>query len=321
MMRKCKLLTIVFFLITTFFYSCRRDDSLKITDTLNKYSKETVLKVKANSNAGDNGDNNEEPSSQEEARIQSQVSLNISVPSNTSEEQLVTYINQNISSVNGEIVFKVNGEIFYKSVVKNGVETILIGSPTAQGGRDGECSYEGIRQCANKSIYAMGTVSKIVCAFGFYQCYAVAAADCIEKNCINKSRPVVPFEIIPESEIDIPGNNSGYTPPQNALPGTGTKLFNYAESIDRMKAHIYGKQPTYPTKIFLKDNLYYADANFTCILPNGYYTNDRLTVYLIEYGQVLNTLIMDCKDCPYPTSLSTQSDPFIGCGLNGSEPD
>lgn len=291
-------------------YSCKKNNSIQMTEEQNIYTKETEIKIKSNTPTPGGG-----TTPPQQAVVKSEVSVNVAIPSNVTEEQLTTYLNQNISNINGEITFKVNGEIFYKSTVTNGVETILIGGPVpqGQGGRDGECSYEGVRQCANKTLYSMGTVSKIVCAFTFYECYAVAAADCIEKNCIKKGTPPIPFEVMPDSG-PTPGNGNGGTNPTAQIPGLGVNNFSYGNSIDHMKNIINGHSPALSTKIYFNNGKYYSNANFSCLLPTGYYTSNLSTVYQVQGGQLVgSTVINPCPSCPV-LPFETVPDPFAGCG-------
>jgi hypothetical protein len=47
-----------------------------------------------------------------------------------------------------------------------------------------ECSFEGVRQCTQYSIYEeMNTIDKIFCAFDGVGCIAQEAASCVSENC------------------------------------------------------------------------------------------------------------------------------------------
>ncbi|AIM38721.1 hypothetical protein KO02_19970 [Sphingobacterium sp. ML3W] len=303
-------MAIICLLATTILtYSCKQNDSLQITETVNNYpSKQTILNLKSIISS------NETTPTPQQAIVQSQLSLNLNIPSAITESELTNYVNQNISNINGEIVFKVNGEIFYKSIITNGVENIIIGVPNSSGGLENECSFAGVIECAKKTLYALGTVGKIVCAFGMQSCYTVAAADCIEKNCINSGIPAIPFDVTTETP------NSGTDPggvdiPHFKIPNIGIDNFKFGESLVRIEMIISGRTPAHSTKIFSNNNLYYSDVNFTCILPSGFYTNNDSSVYEIVNGVCIDTrVIASCVTCPYPT-LPPLNNPFNGCGL------
>lgn len=48
-----------------------------------------------------------------------------------------------------------------------------------------DCSFEGVRQCAKKTLCDMSNVRKIFCAFGFSSCYGVTLLACVETNCVD----------------------------------------------------------------------------------------------------------------------------------------
>ncbi|WP_294345982.1 hypothetical protein [uncultured Sphingobacterium sp.] len=291
-------------LCSIFIFSCQREDKLSISNKKEKYGKNTTLKIRGSKPLKSTNDNNNS-SEYQEVVIQSQINLNIVIPSGISQAALNNFLNQNLSNINGEIIFKVDNEIFYKSIVTNGIETVLVGG--SDGAPAQGCSFEGIRQCANKTLYSMGTVSKIVCAIDFWPCYGAAVADCIEANCVKSQTP-------PNIEILLGDNNSpgtgndpgpgtggnGITLPK--IPGIGLDDFTYADNLDRMQTIINGKKAYFPcvTKIYFStaNGKYYYDNNYSHILPDGYYTNNLSEVYKIFNGEYKGKqFLVPCSNC------------------------
>lgn len=289
------------------FVSCERNDTPRIIETPKTYEKDTKLRMSIPKPS--NSQEVEEPN-QQTITIESQITLNSDIPDNIGEAELRTFLEQNLSSLNGEIVFTVDDEIIYRSVVTNGVESIIIGpgpnGPTPSG--DG-CSFDGIRECANETLYEMGTVSKFVCAFEFWACYAQAVADCIEEHCINE-------EYIPIDIIEVPnGAPHPEDPYTSKLPGIGTMSFFYGENIDRMKLIINNIEPGHTTLVYFNSGTdeYYQDAELICKLPDGFYSTNKNTVYEIKHGKFQGQQTINlCPNCDFAT-LPPLQNPFGGC--------
>ncbi|WP_157539257.1 hypothetical protein [Nonlabens sp. MIC269] len=105
-------------------------------------------------------------------------------------DALVTFVQENQSEISGTINYYSNDDLIKTQEIENGY-AYQIECENPHGGHCdddypgmGDCSYEGIRQCTRHGLYEeQGTISKIVCAFTFYECVAVIAADCVEENC------------------------------------------------------------------------------------------------------------------------------------------
>lgn len=143
---------------------------------------------------------------------------------------------------------------------------------------------------------------------------------CRPRNiCFSGCKPD-PSGYIPEIVGGTTNPNPGTTTPTITIPGIGIDLFFQGESMDRITAIVRGNQPTFSTKIYRKNNLYYSDPNFTCLLPGGYYSSDRINVYQVQNGKAIEVKqLAPCSICPYPT-LEPQQNPFIGCGSISPQP-
>lgn len=119
--------------------------------------------------------------------VETTVKTNLFIPKELKENELNAYLNANIDNFDGEIEYKFNDEVDSYFVFERGV-IVEEYSIKKEYPRANECSVEGIRQCANKAIYSMGLISKITCAFAFYECYAIAAGDCYVDNCTDLNK-------------------------------------------------------------------------------------------------------------------------------------
>lgn len=276
------------------FYSCNKEKELKITEERESYtfSKKILLKE-----ANVNGTEENALIDSSVAVISTEIELNIAIPENISQEDLRIFLQNNQSSLNGEILFKLDNEVFYHSIVQSGQETILIGSNGSGGeySRSTECSYEGLRQCAKKAIYSKTTIGKIICSFEFWACFTEEVADCVETNCIRKAKPVIEFDI-EEQNSNTPNQGAGNN--NLRFPDNYSGAYYYTVS----PIYIYSDLPKYSSNIYFLNGKYYFNSSKTCLLPTGYYFNDSdNSIYQVVNGEIVSINSKPqppCATCP-----------------------
>lgn len=276
-----KSLKLLMLLISIVFISCKKD-RIELTKEFENY--ETSIKIPVNVLMSNGGDP-EEPTPPDSAEfiVESDLSLNFNIPDNFSQQDLALFLNQNINNLNGEIKIYTQGQLAYHSTLSSGVETILY--PTSSHNeypRAGECGYEGIRQCANKAIYSQGTISKILCAFEFWACYAEEVANCIEANCIDEGKPPINVEITGPSQ-------------------EGNSTVTFLPERDPGFCNLYGTN-SYETKYFLTladlETLTLSQLNITASVT-VYYDNSYIVRLSANNQQVPDGFYsIDCGE-PY----------------------
>ena len=126
-------------------------------------------------------------------------------------------------------------------------------------------------------------------------------------KCLNEnSYPIL------DDEDGEPGTGSGGNS-EIDLPGVGVTMYSYGESLDRITNIINQYEPAFTTVIYNNSGIYFYNSNYTCQLPNGYYTHDNYNVYEVNNGIVINKItVSQCLTCP-GALLPPLVYPFGGC--------
>lgn len=122
-------------------------------------------------------------SSNEDIIIETVFVSNIEIPENLDDEDLTSFLVENSNILEGEFTFIMNDEVAYVSTINDSQETASRVSNSNINFRiNGDCSYEGIRQCTIAKIDALSDFQKVVCAFR-RGCVLVKIGECISENC------------------------------------------------------------------------------------------------------------------------------------------
>lgn len=124
------------------------------------------------------------------------------------------FLGENKERLNGDIIFYINGNIDKVFPLENGLSAKSSNyskSGTSYPNRN-DCSYEGVRQCTQYSIYEqMNTVTKLFCAYAGLACISQQAASCLSRNCLGDLPPEEDKNnvnvIIIEDKITVSENN------------------------------------------------------------------------------------------------------------------
>ncbi|WP_435253897.1 hypothetical protein [Tenacibaculum sp. A30] len=118
-------------------------------------------------------------------QVSSEFKTNFFIPKELKDiEELKLLIKSNLNKIDGVLYYKINGEIVDEIFIKSGEFFENEINNLEEKSRKNGCSFDGIRSCASNSMRSGTRVSRIICAFAFYECYAEAVASCIEINCI-----------------------------------------------------------------------------------------------------------------------------------------
>lgn len=161
----------------TFVY---KSEIFNLTDSLNKKVGEITARFNNKS---------------ENIYIHSEFQTTFYISNDLSKPELENYIIENQSSINGIIKYFVNNVVFFEVEIYGGEKVrqtnydyASIFSNFIQEDKypdKNECSYDGIQDCVQFEVYEeWTTVETIICAVtGGFDCIAIEAAACIEKNC------------------------------------------------------------------------------------------------------------------------------------------
>lgn len=126
-------------------------------------------------------------SKNQQITFHSELTTNLIIPDNLTALELEIFLSSNMYRFDDLLEIKINNITDTYFEFENGE---LINANSSDQSTDlvfqlknGDCSFEGVRSCAQTAMYAKGTFSKIICAFGFPACYAEEVANCVEKNC------------------------------------------------------------------------------------------------------------------------------------------
>jgi len=133
--------------------------------------------------------------SSENLVLSSSLKTNLKIPKEILESNNVelfeNFINENKHTLEGELTFYFNGikdKTFDLNESYKSKSSLMLKSNEYP--RRNECSYEGVRQCAQYKIYeGMNTLEKLFCAYAGLGCITQQAASCTSRNCFGDVAP------------------------------------------------------------------------------------------------------------------------------------
>ena len=168
-------------LIFTFF-ACSEDTIVDKQDETFLYTSEKINFTEiVNSKIG----NNLKSSNDTEDYMHSEFETTFYIPENLSDDQLDTYINSNLTSINGTLKYVINDDVFLTISVINGEIGSTIVNKNIQFKTTYPCTYDGIQDCVQNAVYnEWSTFKKISCAVRMgLPCIAQETAICVAENC------------------------------------------------------------------------------------------------------------------------------------------
>jgi hypothetical protein len=125
------------------------------------------------------------------------------------------FLVENKEKLKGDIIFYINGKVdkVFPLENENKSNTKKSGSglynkPGTNYPKRNDCSYGGIRQCTQYSIYEqMNTVSKLFCVYAGLGCIGQQAASCVSRNCLGDVPPAEENIIFIDDKITVTEGN------------------------------------------------------------------------------------------------------------------
>jgi hypothetical protein len=121
----------------------------------------------------------------EDVLIHSVLATSFEIPNQLTDAQIEAFITENTTSINGELNYYMNDEVFLSYEIVNGeFQQQTVEKNRAEPG-DYPCSYDGIQDCTQAAVDDWSTTTALICAFtGGLSCIAQEAAVCVTENCI-----------------------------------------------------------------------------------------------------------------------------------------
>jgi hypothetical protein len=173
------LLTLIVFVCTSVvIISCSQDSKDEIQEYTYTSGKLSLNEYLNSSNTSSKSTNNSE-----DITVEAIFVSNIEIPENLNDEDLNIFLEENSELINGTFTYIMNDEIIYNSEFNNGEEEVsAIFNTNNISSKNGNCSYEGVRQCTIQKIDELSDWKKVVCAFR-RGCVLTKIAACIGENC------------------------------------------------------------------------------------------------------------------------------------------
>jgi hypothetical protein len=177
-MKKLFLTLIVLICTSIIIKSCSQDSKNELQEFTYTSGKLSLKEYLNSSNASSKNTNYSE-----DIIVEAIFVSNIEIPENLSDEELNIFLDENSEIINGTFTYIMNDEIIYNSEFSEGEEEVSSKVNTNNvRSKNGDCSYEGVRQCTIKKIDELSDWKKVVCAFR-RGCVMTKIAACIGENC------------------------------------------------------------------------------------------------------------------------------------------
>lgn len=186
-MSKKKLLSLSLFLfLSTFivFVSCNDENELP-SKTSTKISNKYAVSINNKTHKVSIKDDNitAKDADTDTYIVENLITLDETMPSFNTEEELINYINNNPELLKGHYELIIDNVVVYSSDIKDGEESNVYKLPGGGALDNYPCSYEGIRKCAVDRIHNMNWLQKWQCIAEGLNCVLWEMANCAVDNC------------------------------------------------------------------------------------------------------------------------------------------